>query len=134
MSNPQPVVHFEMPFTDPKRVSDFYTNAFGWNMMQLGNAWGGYVLAQTGETDDKGILKKTNMINGGFFEKDESKPMQQPSVVIGVDNIQASMKAVKDAGGELLGEPVDIPDYGTYISFIDSEGNRVGMIQGPKMN
>ena len=30
MSKTNPVVHFEMPATDGKRMSEFYTNAFGW--------------------------------------------------------------------------------------------------------
>lgn len=31
-----PVVHFEMPAEDPKRMSGFYTRAFGWQTKQLG--------------------------------------------------------------------------------------------------
>ena len=27
------VVHFEMPFDDGDRASDFYTRAFGWQLM-----------------------------------------------------------------------------------------------------
>jgi predicted enzyme related to lactoylglutathione lyase len=29
----------------------------------------------------------------------------------------------------VLGEPMDIPGIGLYVSFFDTEGNRVGMIQ-----
>ncbi|HTE48603.1 MAG TPA: hypothetical protein VK675_01710 [Candidatus Paceibacterota bacterium] len=39
------------------------------------------------------------------------------------------MKAVTDAGGKVLGEPMEIPDYGQYVSFIDTEGNRVSIMQ-----
>jgi predicted enzyme related to lactoylglutathione lyase len=39
------------------------------------------------------------------------------------------MKKVRDAGGKVLGEPVEIPDVGLYVSFFDTEGNRVSMIQ-----
>jgi predicted enzyme related to lactoylglutathione lyase len=51
-----------------------------------------------------------------------------------VDNIQQAMKRVKDAGGKVLGgqkpgEPDDIPGVGLYVSFVDSEGNRVGMLE-----
>jgi uncharacterized protein len=41
---------------------------------------------------------------------------------------------VKAAGGTVLGgqkpgEPDDIPGIGLYASFIDTEGNRVGILQ-----
>jgi hypothetical protein len=34
-----------------------------------------------------------------------------------------------DAGGKVLGEPMEIPGIGLYVSFFDSEGNRVSMMQ-----
>ncbi len=34
-----------------------------------------------------------------------------------------------DAGGKVLGEPMEIPGVGQYSSFIDTEGNRVSMLQ-----
>ncbi len=56
-----------------------------------------------------------------------------------VDDIKASMKAVEEAGGKILGvpgqsgeitmEPQDIPGVGLWMSFADTEGNRLSMIQ-----
>jgi len=39
------------------------------------------------------------------------------------------MAKVKDAGGEVLGEPMEIPGVGQYVSFMDSERNRVSLLQ-----
>jgi predicted enzyme related to lactoylglutathione lyase len=50
-------------------------------------------------------------------------------VVIAVENIREHMENVEKSGGKVLGEAVDIPGIGTYVSFFDTEGNRVGMIQ-----
>jgi predicted enzyme related to lactoylglutathione lyase len=75
------------------------------------------------------MLKETNRINGGFYPKKADWHDQYPSVVIAVDDIQESMKKVAEAGGKVLGEPMEIPGYGLYISFVDTEGNRVSMIQ-----
>ena len=36
---------------------------------------------------------------------------------------------VKTAGGKVLGEPMEIPGIGQYVSFIDTEGNRVSVLQ-----
>ena len=125
------VVHFEMPAKDKKRVSKFYADTFGWHMQILGQEMGEYVLATTTESDDKtGRPKNPGAINGGFFGYDPVKPgFQYPSVVIGVEDLQKSIEMVKAAGGEVFGEPMDIPGIGKYVSFGDTEGNRVGMLQ-----
>ena len=127
--NMNPVVHFEMPAEDRKRAADFYTKAFGWKMTLLGEDMGNYVLAATTETDERGRPKRPGAINGGFYPKSDDKPAQYPSVVIYVEDIKAHMKRVEKAGGKVLGEPWDIPNVGLYVSFIDTEGNRVGMLQ-----
>jgi uncharacterized protein len=123
-----PVVHFEMPAEDRKRMADFYTQVFGWKTEQLGEDMGNYVLATTTDSDEKGP-KKPGAINGGFFQKTDDKPAQYPSVVIAVDNIREQMMKVEKSGGKVLGEPLDIPGIGLYVSFFDTEGNRVSMIQ-----
>lgn len=123
-----PVVHFEMPADDRKRMSEFYAKAFGWQTQQLGPDMGNYVLVMTTESDVKGP-KKPGAINGGFYSKSDDMPAQFPSVVISVQDIKASMKKVADAGGRVLGEPMNIPGIGQYVSFFDSEGNRVSMMQ-----
>ena len=123
-----PVVHFEMPYHDAERMAGFYRRVFGWQTRSLGAAMGNYVLATTTESDDQGP-KKPGAINGGFFESKPDWPAQHPSVVIAVDDIAASMQAVRAAGGTVLGEPIEIPGVGQYVSFTDPEGNRVSLLQ-----
>jgi predicted enzyme related to lactoylglutathione lyase len=99
----------------------FYESTFGWKTEQLGPDMGDYVLVTTTETDPSRRPKMPGMINGGFYQKRNDWPAQYPSVVIAVDDIKASMKKVADAGGKVLGEPMEIPGYGLYVSFFDSE-------------
>jgi uncharacterized protein len=122
------VVHFEIPAEDRKRIANFYTKVFGWKTQQLGEDMGDYVLATTTDSDENGP-KKPGAINGGFFQKTDDKPAQYPSVVIAVEDIKEHMMNVEKSGGKVLGEPMDIPGVGLYVSFFDTEGNRVGMIQ-----
>ena len=124
-----PVVHFEMPADNKKRMADFYTRAFGWKTQMLGPEMGEYVLATTCDSDENGTPKKGGMINGGFYQKTADAMSNSPSVVIAVTDIAESMKLVKDAGGKILNEPMQIPGVGSYVSFLDTEGNRVGMLQ-----
>lgn len=130
MSKMDPVVHFEMPAEDKNRMAKFYTKAFGWKTEMLGQEMGDYVLVTTTEIDEKtGRPKNPGAINGGFYVKTEDMPAQYPSIVIAVDDIKESMKKVTQAGGKVLGEPMEIPDVGQYVSFLDTEGNRVSMLQ-----
>jgi predicted enzyme related to lactoylglutathione lyase len=123
-----PVVHFEMPAENRQRMADFYSKTFGWQTQMLGKDMGNYVIATTTESDEKGP-KKPGAINGGFFTKTDDMPAQYPSVVVAVDDINESMKKVMKSGGKVLGEPMEIPGVGQYVSFFDTEGNRVSMLQ-----
>jgi len=123
-----PVVHFEMPYEDKTRMSGFYQKAFGWQTQALGEEMGNYVLATTTETAESGPTRPGS-INGGFFQKRPDWPGQHPAVVIAVDSIAESIEKVRQAGGTVLGEPMEIPGVGSYVSFVDTEGNRVSMLQ-----
>ncbi|CAG1013195.1 hypothetical protein ANAEL_04630 [Anaerolineales bacterium] len=123
-----PVVHFEMPYDDRVRMAKFYESVFGWQTQALGEDMGNYVLATTTETGENGPEKR-GAINGGFFPKKPDGPAQHPSVVVAVDDIKVSIKKVLDEGGKVLGEPMEIPGVGQYVSFVDTEGNRLSMLQ-----
>jgi uncharacterized protein len=123
-----PVVHFEMPYDDRQRMAQFYESAFGWQTQLLDENMGNYVLATTTETDEQGP-KKPGTINGGFFPKKPDWPAQHPAIVIAVEDITDSVRRVTEAGGKVLGEPMEIPGVGHYVSFTDTEGNRVSMLQ-----
>ncbi len=127
-----PVVHFEMPYDNADRLAKFYETAFGWGMMKFGEEMGNYVTAATTETDENRMVKTPGTINGGFFPRKKDWPAQYPSVVVSVDDIKDAMQKVKDAGGEVLGEPIEIPGIGMYVSFNDTEGNRVSLLQAMK--
>jgi len=95
---------------------------------------GEYVIVNTTEVDPKTHFpKEPGKINGGFYKKPNDPIGQQPSVVIAVDDIKEAMKKITDAGGKLLGEPQEIPGFGLYAGFLDTEGNRVSIMQPFKM-
>lgn len=116
-----------MPYKDEKRVSDFYSKVFGWDMQVLGPEMGGYILAGTTETENM-MPTKPGAINGGLFPSSDENN-RYPLVTISVEDISAAMEEVKKAGGEILGEPQDIQGVGKYVSIHDSEGNRVSLLQ-----
>ena len=130
MKKMNPVVHFEMPAEDRQRMAEFYSKAFGWQTHMMGEEMGNYVLATSTAVDPDTRMPLTpGAINGGFYQKTPDMPSAYPSVVISVDDAQASMKDIVNAGGKILGEKMDIPGVGAYVSFMDTEGNRVSILQ-----
>ncbi|MGD2170496.1 MAG: VOC family protein [Gammaproteobacteria bacterium] len=123
-----PVVHFEIPYEDPGRITAFYESAFGWRTQMLGDEMGNYILATTAEADVRPGMP-AGAIDGGFYPKNPDRPSQHPSIVIAVDDIAESMAAIERAGGEVLGEPMNIPGVGHYVAFLDTEGNRSSLLQ-----
>lgn len=124
-----PVVHFEFPMKKPKRMTKFYADVFGWKAIDMGEEHGHYTVVHTGETSSDGMIKEKGIINGGFFRKEKKSAAQGPNVVIAVYDINEHMKKVKKAGGKIIGQPEEIPGYGLYVSFYDTEGNRVVMLE-----
>jgi uncharacterized protein len=124
-----PVVHFEMPAEDSKRMADFYSSVFGWQTKTLGEEMGNYITVSTTETGENGRPTMPGAINGGFYPKRADQPSQHPSIVIATDDIGESIRKITEAGGKVLGEPMEIPGVGLYASFIDTEGNLVSVLQ-----
>jgi len=134
-----PVVHFEMGYENKDRMVKFYEAAFGWETQAMGPEMGNYVVAHTTETDENGMVQTRGAINGGFYQKTDDPLSQAPSIVVSVDDIHIAMQAVETAGGKILGgmneksehimEPQMIPGVGLWISAMDTEGNRLSILQ-----
>lgn len=119
------IVHFEIEATDRERAKAFYAQAFGWQMDQMGPEMGDYVVVTTGDPTAPGG------INGGIFVSPAggTKELNAYSCVVGVDNIDEAMGNVTAAGGQLLGDKMDIPGVGTFVRCKDTEGNIFTMLQ-----
>jgi predicted enzyme related to lactoylglutathione lyase len=122
---PNRIVHFEIEAADRERAKNFYSQAFGWQMQQMGEDMGNYVVVITGDPKEPGG------INGGIFPTppNASKELNAYSCVVGVDDIDQAIQKVKSAGGELLGDKMPIPTIGTFIRCKDTEGNIFTMLQ-----
>ncbi len=122
---PNRIVHFEIEAADQERAKKFYAQAFGWEMQQMSADMGDYVVVITGDPKEPGG------INGGIFGTPPggTKELNAFSCVVGVDNIDHAMEQVKAAGGELLGDKMDIPSIGIFVRCKDTEANIFTMLQ-----
>jgi predicted enzyme related to lactoylglutathione lyase len=123
-----PVVHFEMPGDDRKRMAQFYKSVFGWEATFFGKDMNNYVTVATTDVDKNGLPTEPGAINGGFYPRSENLS-GCPSIVIAVDDIDEHIKKVTSSGGEVLGRPVNLPGIGLYVSFRDTEGNICSILQ-----
>jgi predicted enzyme related to lactoylglutathione lyase len=119
------VVHFEIPFDDGDRARSFYSQAFGWQVMEMPEM--GYTMVMTGPSDQQTGPTEPGFINGGMFQRSDEFPGKAPNIVIDVLDIDDAMGRVKDAGGTIVKERFAVGDMGFSGYFIDTEGNLVGL-------
>ena len=121
------VVHFEIPFADKKRAVKFYKKNFGWKTMEIPEME--YVMAYAAKTDRNHMVMDKGAINGGMFRR--SAQAKHPIVVIGVKNIDTSIKKALKSGGKVITPVQKIPN-GRYARIMDPEGNVIGLADSKK--
>jgi predicted enzyme related to lactoylglutathione lyase len=98
----------------------FYRELFGWEMPELPNSaeLGGYRRAKKGGKDAAGVSPR---MQAG-----------QPTVwatYVSVDDAEATLAKITEAGGELVTEPMDVAGLGTMCVFTDPAGAVCGVWQ-----
>ncbi|OGD53106.1 hypothetical protein A3K81_02625 [Candidatus Bathyarchaeota archaeon RBG_13_60_20] len=123
------IVHFEIPAENVEKLKSFYEKLFGWKFVHTNSVGMDYWLIQTVPTDEKGMLQHPG-VNGGMYKKENDQ--QKPTNWVQVDDIDAHIKQIKQMGGRLTVDKMEIPGVGWSAVGLDPEGNQVAMLQ-PKM-
>ncbi|MFH0976176.1 MAG: VOC family protein [Spirochaetota bacterium] len=121
------VVHFEIPYDNKDRASKFYSEIFGWKLLDIPEMQ--YIMVYAAKTDKNNMVDEKGAINGGLFQRDDTA--KQPMVVIGVESIDETVKKVLSAGGKLVTPKQPIPN-GSYARIADCEGNIIGLADESK--
>jgi predicted enzyme related to lactoylglutathione lyase len=119
------VVHFEIPADDAERAQQFYGDVFGWQLQPMPEA--NYTMVTTGPSGDTGPTEP-GYINGGMFTRSE-EASQHPVLVVDVEDIDAALQKVEEAGGKTLSGRMDVMGMGWAAYFTDPEGNITGLWQ-----
>ncbi|MCR3720584.1 MULTISPECIES: VOC family protein [Prauserella salsuginis group] len=106
--------YVELPVTDFDAVKTFYGDAFGWQFTDYGP--GPAYVGIRGMSDDE----------VGGFRKEEQVTPGGPLVLLYSTDLEASLRAVREAGGEITQEPFDFPG-GRRFHFRDPAGNELGV-------
>ncbi len=118
------IVHFELPFDDETRARTFYGEMFGWDLQSYPDL--DYTMVSTGPSGDRGPTEP-GFINGGMARRSEN--FTAPTVVVDVDDIEATLGEVESRGGTVLTGKSPVGEMGWSAYFRDPEGNVVGLWQ-----
>jgi len=113
---PNPLCHFELMTNNPKKCRAFYEKVFDWRFDD--KSMPDYTLINTG-------VEPT----GGLFSKPAQAPGPCVNVYFQVPDIEATLRKVKNQGGQVLVPKTPIPHVGHFAMFTDPEGIAVGIMQ-----
>ena len=117
MSN-HPIVHLDIPASDPKAASKFYADAFGWKI-------------EVAPEFDYHMFQAEGGPGGGFVNVGESGGVSYKAgevlVYIGTNDIEASLAKVQSLGGKVVLPKTEIPQVGWWAIFTDPTGNKIGL-------
>jgi predicted enzyme related to lactoylglutathione lyase len=119
---PSNLSHFAINADDVAASRVFYESVFGWTF----NAWGppGFFQIQTGSAAEPGV-------QGALQQRRELVEGAHTGVecTFAVDDVDATVEAVRAAGGTILMERFTISGVGHLIFFRDPSGNPIGAMQ-----
>src|SRR5579884_1030617 len=107
------ICYLEIPATDIARSAEFYSRVFGWKIRRRGDGSTAF---------DDGV----GQVSGTWLPGREPHAGGGLAVYIMVDDINASMEAIRQAGGEVIqGVGAHLPEI--TATFRDPGGNVFGL-------
>ena len=117
---------------DTIALARFYQSAFGMQEVNLIDGQGGpEIFVNFGASTDAAKANKSEPIVLMHRDSDDLKdPI--PHVILNVKDMNATVAAIKAAGGSMQGDPRPFRNSGVVIGIaIDPAGNRIELIQRP---
>ena len=109
------IVHFELVATDAERAKRFYSSLFDWKFKNMNVPGMDYFMTEGDEPT-------------GAIYADEGGAKGAPIVYFSTDNIDASVKTVRELGGS-ADDKLPIPGQGWFSACVDTEGNKFSLYQ-----
>lgn len=125
VTRPQPkegtLVHFEIPASDPAKLSSFYSQLFGWKF----NKW------EAGTMDYWLISHKDatspDDTMGGLYKR--NTPQEQFLNYILVKSVDDSLARATSLGAKVMMAKQEIPNIGWFAVLADPDGNTFALYQ-----
>ena len=120
------IVHFEIPAQDVEKLKTFYEKLLGWKFIYSELPMMPYWIIQTVPTDGNGMTLEPG-INGGMYKK--TNKMQVPLNYIQVNDLESHIDKIKQLGGQIIADKIEIQGVGWIAVGLDPEGNHVALLQ-----
>jgi uncharacterized protein len=104
--------YVELPTADIAEAKTFYERAFGWELAEFGPT---YAATLTGDTDIG-------------LQADVEEATRAPLAVIEVEDLEATLDAIRRAGGTIA-RPIFAFPGGRRFHFIDPSGNELAAVK-----
>jgi predicted enzyme related to lactoylglutathione lyase len=111
-------VWHEQVSADPERAQEFYTQLFGW----------GTEVFKPGEVD-YAMISAGGRTHGGFGKAGEGAPPPHWLNHVRVDDLDATIEKVRDAGGKLAAGPFEMGEVGRFGIVTDPQGAFVSLYE-----
>ena len=126
-----PVTWFSIPSDDMERAASFYKSAFGWQIEPLTkekNDDFSYNVMVNSKSDEDYVSEERGRLNGCIVKRKIGLPTS--AVLVEVENLDNAIEKVKQAGGVVVTDRVDMPTLGgMFVLIKDTEGNYVEVFQ-----
>ena len=134
VTRPQPkegtLVHFEIPATDPAKISSFYSQLFGWKF----NKWEGAATQNATQKSsmDYWLISHKDATSpddtiGGLFKR--NNPQEQFLNYVLVRSVDDSVAKATGLGAKVLMAKQEIPNMGWFAVLADPDGNTFALYQ-----
>ncbi len=116
------LVHFDLPASNPAKLTQFYSSLFGWKFTDLSREQGYWLISPN---DAKDPMQESI---GGMYKR-EDMPDQGIINYFLVKNIDESINNAKKLGAKVVSEKVEIPQVGWSATLKDPENNTFAFFQ-----
>lgn len=106
--------YIELAAGDLPRAKQFYADAFGWGFTDYGPDYAAIQGAGPDDAEVGGLNPEATPGRGGAL------------VLLFSDDLDATVEAVRSAGGEMVKDPYEFPG-GRRFEFLDPSGNELGV-------
>ncbi|HEV2363927.1 MAG TPA: VOC family protein [Caulobacteraceae bacterium] len=111
-STPAPIVFFDIVAPDLSKEAAFYSEVFGWKVGADGH-----------------VIVGVSAPLEGVFRIEQEQVGPERVLYLGVADIDAALKAIKDHGGAVVFPRVAVPGVAYIALFKDPAGNRMGLVE-----
>jgi predicted enzyme related to lactoylglutathione lyase len=106
--------------TDPVAATKFYSGLFGWTANSISQGGKTYTVFSNGSRPVAGLAPRP---------RSNTKRLSRWISYVAVEDVDATIKRVTKAGGQVYAQPREFPDRGIQAIVADSEGSSIGLLQ-----